>query len=169
MKIVTWIAMILLVVGGLNWLLVGAFGFDLVATLFGECLPSHVPFTCSLVYPLHLVLLFEADRIYASRPVIRGSPLIEESPEEHCGFASNFVNDSGTAASPELLARLIFSQQAPWNHRPVKIRDVFLVAPFHRLVVQSSAHRAPAPPDRLAAGFRNMKQLALSSDQGGAW
>ncbi|HLS48207.1 MAG TPA: DUF378 domain-containing protein, partial [Gemmatimonadales bacterium] len=26
----------LLIIGGLNWGLVGAFGFDLVATLFGE-------------------------------------------------------------------------------------------------------------------------------------
>lgn len=31
-----WIALILLIVGGLNWGLVGAFGIDLVATLFGE-------------------------------------------------------------------------------------------------------------------------------------
>jgi hypothetical protein len=31
-----WIAVILLVIGGLNWGLVGIFGFDLVATLFGE-------------------------------------------------------------------------------------------------------------------------------------
>ena len=29
-------AAVLLVVGGLNWGLVGLFGFDLVATLFGE-------------------------------------------------------------------------------------------------------------------------------------
>lgn len=29
------VTFILLVIGGLNWLLVGAFGFDLVATLFG--------------------------------------------------------------------------------------------------------------------------------------
>jgi len=29
-------ALILLIIGGLNWGLVGAFGFDLVATLFGE-------------------------------------------------------------------------------------------------------------------------------------
>jgi len=36
MKAVTWITLILLIVGGLNWLLVGAFDFDLVATLFGE-------------------------------------------------------------------------------------------------------------------------------------
>ena len=36
MKAATWIALILLIVGGVNWLLVGAFNFDLVATLFGE-------------------------------------------------------------------------------------------------------------------------------------
>jgi uncharacterized protein len=30
-----WVALTLLVVGGLNWLLVGLFRFDLVATLFG--------------------------------------------------------------------------------------------------------------------------------------
>lgn len=36
MKALTWTALIVLVVGGVNWLLVGAFGFDLVATLFGE-------------------------------------------------------------------------------------------------------------------------------------
>ena len=31
-----WIAMILLIVGGINWGLVGLADFDLVATLFGE-------------------------------------------------------------------------------------------------------------------------------------
>jgi uncharacterized membrane protein YuzA (DUF378 family) len=36
MKTATWIALILLIVGGLNWLLVGAFNFDLVASLFGD-------------------------------------------------------------------------------------------------------------------------------------
>lgn len=30
-----WVAMILLVVGGLNWLLVGLFDFDLVVWIFG--------------------------------------------------------------------------------------------------------------------------------------
>jgi hypothetical protein len=30
-----WIAMVLLIVGGLNWGLVGLFNFDLVAALFG--------------------------------------------------------------------------------------------------------------------------------------
>lgn len=32
---IDWIALILVLVGGLNWGLVGLFGFDLVATLFG--------------------------------------------------------------------------------------------------------------------------------------
>lgn len=36
MKTVYIIALLLLVVGGLNWGLVGFFGFDLVAWLFGD-------------------------------------------------------------------------------------------------------------------------------------
>lgn len=36
MKAVDTIALVLLIVGGLNWLLVGLFDFDLVATLFGD-------------------------------------------------------------------------------------------------------------------------------------
>lgn len=31
-----WLGLVLVVVGGLNWGLVGAFNFDLVATLFGD-------------------------------------------------------------------------------------------------------------------------------------
>lgn len=33
---VDWIALILLIVGGLNWGLVGLLGFDLVAFIFGD-------------------------------------------------------------------------------------------------------------------------------------
>ena len=35
MKSLNLVALVLLIVGGLNWGLVGAFQFDLVATLFG--------------------------------------------------------------------------------------------------------------------------------------
>jgi uncharacterized protein len=35
MKTISMIAMILVIVGGLNWGLVGFFNFDLVATIFG--------------------------------------------------------------------------------------------------------------------------------------
>jgi uncharacterized membrane protein YuzA (DUF378 family) len=33
---IDWVAMVLVIVGGLNWGLVGAFKFNLVDTLFGE-------------------------------------------------------------------------------------------------------------------------------------
>jgi uncharacterized membrane protein YuzA (DUF378 family) len=36
MKALHSVAIILVIVGGLNWLLVGAFDFDLVAAIFGE-------------------------------------------------------------------------------------------------------------------------------------
>lgn len=36
MNVVDWIAMALLIVGGINWGLVGLFDFDLVAAIFGE-------------------------------------------------------------------------------------------------------------------------------------
>jgi uncharacterized membrane protein YuzA (DUF378 family) len=35
MNSIDWIALVLLVVGGLNWGLVGLFSFDLVAAIFG--------------------------------------------------------------------------------------------------------------------------------------
>jgi uncharacterized protein len=36
MSAIDWVAMVLLIIGGLNWGLVGLFNFDLVATLFGQ-------------------------------------------------------------------------------------------------------------------------------------
>ncbi|MFA5871637.1 MAG: DUF378 domain-containing protein [Parcubacteria group bacterium] len=36
MSTMDWIAMILLIIGGLNWGLVGFFKFDLVAAIFGD-------------------------------------------------------------------------------------------------------------------------------------
>lgn len=36
MNILDWLAIVLLIVGGLNWGLVGIFNFDLVAWLFGD-------------------------------------------------------------------------------------------------------------------------------------
>lgn len=36
MTAINWIAVILVIIGGLNWGLVGAFNVDLVATLFGD-------------------------------------------------------------------------------------------------------------------------------------
>ena len=36
LSVIDWIALILVIVGGLNWGLVGIFGFDLVAAIFGS-------------------------------------------------------------------------------------------------------------------------------------
>ncbi|OGI73621.1 DUF378 domain-containing protein [Candidatus Nomurabacteria bacterium RIFCSPHIGHO2_02_FULL_41_18] len=35
LSVVDWVALVLVIVGGVNWGLVGLAGFDLVATLFG--------------------------------------------------------------------------------------------------------------------------------------
>ena len=42
-----WVAFVLLIVGGLNWGLVGLFNFDLVAVLFGS-----IPVLAQIVYVL---------------------------------------------------------------------------------------------------------------------
>ena len=34
-NVLDWIALVLVIIGGLNWGLVGLFNFDLVATIFG--------------------------------------------------------------------------------------------------------------------------------------
>jgi uncharacterized membrane protein YuzA (DUF378 family) len=39
MRILNTITLVLLIIGGLNWGLVGLFGFDLVAALFGSMSP----------------------------------------------------------------------------------------------------------------------------------
>ncbi|MFH1990252.1 MAG: DUF378 domain-containing protein [Patescibacteria group bacterium] len=36
LNILDWIALILVIVGGLNWALIGLFSFDLVAAIFGS-------------------------------------------------------------------------------------------------------------------------------------
>ena len=46
MPVINKLTVVLLIVGGLNWGLVGMFGFDVVATLFGEMsLISRVVYT----------------------------------------------------------------------------------------------------------------------------
>lgn len=59
MNAVDWVALVLVLVGGLNWGLVGLFNFDLVAVLFGE-----VTFVSRVVYVLvglgALYMIFKA-------------------------------------------------------------------------------------------------------------
>ena len=36
LKVIDWVALVLVIVGGLNWALVGLLSFDLVAAIFGD-------------------------------------------------------------------------------------------------------------------------------------
>jgi uncharacterized membrane protein YuzA (DUF378 family) len=45
MNMVDWLALVLVIVGGINWGLVGFFSFDLVATIF-----SFAPIVARVVY-----------------------------------------------------------------------------------------------------------------------
>ena len=63
MHILKIIAYILVIVGAINWGLIGFFGFDLVASIFGE-----MTFLTRLIYDLvgisALILLFTHREIY---------------------------------------------------------------------------------------------------------
>ena len=63
MRVINSVTLLLLIVGGLNWGLVGLFDFDLVAALFGELSPLsrivYVLVGVSAVY--QLVPLFRGD------------------------------------------------------------------------------------------------------------
>lgn len=47
MKVIDKIALVLIIIGAINWGLIGFFGFDLVATIFGE-----MPVISRIVYVL---------------------------------------------------------------------------------------------------------------------
>lgn len=61
-----WVALVLLIIGGLNWGLVGAFSFDLVAAIFGEMSIGSRIVYC-LVGLSALYVIFFAMRLASSR------------------------------------------------------------------------------------------------------
>lgn len=68
MKIVTLVAVVLLIVGGLNWGLVGAFDYNLVDNLFGEGSAL-----ARVVYVLvGLAALWKVVALFADKPSTRG-------------------------------------------------------------------------------------------------
>ncbi len=59
MKTVTWIALILVVVGGINWALVGLFDFNVITTITGQMTTiSRVVYTLVGVAAVYLIILF---------------------------------------------------------------------------------------------------------------
>jgi len=67
MSAIDWIAMVLLIIGGINWGLIGLFRFDLVATLFGNMSPvSRVVYV--LVGISALYSIYTAYKVGTDRP-----------------------------------------------------------------------------------------------------
>jgi len=65
MGVVDWIAMILLIIGGLNWGLIGLFDIDLVAALFGaKSMMSRAVYTL-----VGVSALYELIRLLIGEPV----------------------------------------------------------------------------------------------------
>jgi uncharacterized membrane protein YuzA (DUF378 family) len=64
---IDWIAMVLMIVGGLNWGLVGMFDFNLVAALFGSQTPLsrivYVVVGLASLYGIYLTSKMAAERI----------------------------------------------------------------------------------------------------------
>ncbi len=56
MKTLNWITMLLVVIGGLNWGLIGLFDFDLVSAIFGASL-SRVIFILVGVSALYMLIV----------------------------------------------------------------------------------------------------------------
>lgn len=66
MNAADWIAMTLLIIGGINWGLIGLFEFNLVATLFGDMTPVsrivYVVVGLSALYSIYSTIKVGRDR-----------------------------------------------------------------------------------------------------------
>jgi len=58
LNIIDWVALVLVIVGGLNWALVGLFNFDLVATIFGDMsILSRIVYTLVGLSAIYLLMI----------------------------------------------------------------------------------------------------------------
>ena len=65
MKVVDMVALVLVIIGAINWLLVGAFQLDLVATIFGSStniLARVVYILIGICGLISITMLFDDDR-----------------------------------------------------------------------------------------------------------
>jgi uncharacterized protein len=67
-----WFTLVLLVIGGLNWLLIGAFDFNLVAAIFGDMTPA-ARFVYVLVGLSAIWVLITSLRLRQTTPTYRES------------------------------------------------------------------------------------------------
>lgn len=54
---VDWVAVVLVIVGGLNWGLVGLFSFDLVAAIFGMTIISKIVYILVALAAIYLAIM----------------------------------------------------------------------------------------------------------------
>ena len=58
-QVIDWLALLLVIIGGLNWALVGVFNFDLVAFIFGDMsILSRIVYILVGVGAVYLILSF---------------------------------------------------------------------------------------------------------------
>ena len=63
MKAINTATQLLLIIGGLNWLLVGAFGFDLVATIFGMSFGQRSALSSAVYVLVGLSAIYQAAQL----------------------------------------------------------------------------------------------------------
>ncbi|MBW2987803.1 DUF378 domain-containing protein [Candidatus Woesearchaeota archaeon] len=54
-NVIDWIAAILVIIGGLNWLLVGALEFNLVTTIFGEGMLTRIVYIIVGIAAIYMI------------------------------------------------------------------------------------------------------------------
>lgn len=74
MKTIDMVTRILIVIGALNWGLVGLFGFDLVAALAGRSFGELTGFTRVIYALVGLSGIYQLFGLFAPAPVARSGP-----------------------------------------------------------------------------------------------
>ena len=70
MKIVNWVTLILLVIGGLNWGLVGIAGIDLVMTIFGAGIISQIIYILVGLSAIYVAVMTATGKQSPSQPMM---------------------------------------------------------------------------------------------------
>ena len=70
MKIVNWVTLILLVIGGLNWGLVGIAGIDLVMTIFGAGIISQIIYILVGLSAIYVAVMAATGKQSPSQPMM---------------------------------------------------------------------------------------------------
>ncbi len=78
-----WIALVLVIVGGLNWGLVGLFDFDLVATIFGDMsVLSRIVYILVGLSAVYMIVIAGALEKKGVAKADMATPSMPESPSE---------------------------------------------------------------------------------------